>query len=53
MKMFLEHTLRKNKYQAPDFEIVIKDCNRIYCDITLSGEEKNDNEFDAGGLGNH
>ena len=51
MKTFLELKSKKNKYQTPDVEIVIKDCNSIYCDvITLSKEEVNDNEFDAGGM---
>ena len=52
MKTFLELKSKKHKYQTPDVEIVIKDCNCIYCGIALSGEEKNDNEFDAGEMGN-
>ena len=51
MKTFLELKSKKNKYQTPDVEIVIKDCNGIYCDvITLSREEEKDNEFDAGDM---
>jgi len=44
MKTFLELKSKKHKYQTPDVEIVIKDCQQIACELN----ESNDQDFDAG-----
>ena len=49
MERNLEKILQKNKYLAPSVEIYRLD---DYKDVLCMSNESNDNEFDAGGLGN-
>ena len=49
MKSTLELGAEKKKYFLPTVEVFVFDSNIL---LSLSTEEKNDNEFDAGGMGN-
>jgi hypothetical protein len=49
MESTVELEMKKNKYAVPIVEVFMFSRADILC---LSTEEKNDNEFDAGDLGN-
>ena len=49
MKSTLELGAEKKKYFVPTVEVFVFDSNIL---LSLSTEEKNDNEFDAGEMGN-
>ena len=49
MKSTLELGVEKKKYFVPTVAVFIFDSNIL---LSLSTEEKNDNEFDAGVMGN-
>ena len=49
MNDYVQHKQEKNKYFVPTVEVFIFDSNIL---LSLSTEEKNDNEFDAGDMGN-
>jgi hypothetical protein len=48
MKSALELGTEKKKYFLPTVEVFVFDSNIL---LSLSSEEGNDNDFDAGGLG--